>query len=565
MPPRPPPAGRRGRRLSYPRIPFATAIADPNLFKPVWDTLHPEQKAVLKMIYALPPTAFDTRLWHALNGGAVIDELGYLVDVADTGLHWPTRESGDITFVIGRRGTKTSIACFVIAYEAICGGHKRFLKKQREQPIFLQVAQDLSTAKANLRHILGYIEMSPIGRAELGNLKDSVTADSIRLPNCGVVMVGPPTIKLRGFPYATYSADEIAFWQKDKESAAPDFEVETAVTSGMGQFPDAKVMRMSSPWTKEGLLYTNYTTGTYGRHLLDAKQREASDDKLVLKGTTAMVNPTLSGRPNPHAYFQRKQAKDGDAFRREHLAEFADAVSGFLPVTLLHRAVSPGIRQRPPVPGVSYVATMDPAFRRDAFAMCIGHMGGNGTFVHDFIGSWRGTSDQPLSPAVALAAIGGLCRTYGINSVLSDQAHIESLQELAQGHGFVVEPHILTWQNKSQMWGEVLTLLNQQDATGASKLRLLDQEDFLTELRGVERILTPSGAIKITGKTGGRRDDLAQCFALCVQRAVQHGGPTYKTSAVVEETTEAGSAAVRSLMAAEIFRPRTVQRSWWAR
>jgi len=492
--------------------------------------MHPEQQAMLKMLYGLPLDSTELRLWHALNGAGIYDDCGFLVDVDDCGLAPPTTEFEDATFVIGRRGTKTSISSFIVAYEALCGGHKQHLRNPRQEPRFIQVAQDLATAKANLRqHILPYLESSPVGRNELGDPKKSVTADTIRLANCGLIVVAPPNIKVRGQAVPVAAGDEIAFWQKDKESAAPDFEVINAITPGMAQFPHRKLLKMSSPWTKEGVLWKDYSDiGTYGRHLTDPDQRKAFTRTLVLKAPSATVNPTLSRRATSRPvaiaaardYLLRERAKDASAFSREFLAEFSDSVSGFLPVPLLRRAAtdqtggatSPAPRRRTPRPGVRYVASMDPGFRGDAFAFCIGHLDG-GSFVQDVMEGWRGSAEQPLSPHLCIALAAAQCKEYGVTVVSSDQHHLDSLQEIAQNFGLLVEPHIFTNQAKRVMWSEFITLLHQD------KLRLLSDDETLRELGAMERILSPNGSIRYAGK----RDDRASVLAMCVHRAIQYG------------------------------------------
>lgn len=548
--------------MSLPRIPFARAIEDSNLLAGAWRDLHPEQRAVLKMIYGLPLAGAEIRLWHALNGGATWDDLGFVTSVSDTGLIPPTEEAEEATLIVGRRGTKTSVIGFALTYEALCGGHKAHLKNKRQPPKFLLIAQDLATAKQNLRQvILPYLETSPAAVAELGDPKVAITADMIRLGRCGEIVVAPPNIKVRGQAVPVCAMDEVGFWAKDKNAAAPDFEVEAAVRPAMKQFPHAKLFKTSTPWTKEGLLWQAKVAGTYGRHLTDSAKQRAYSRTLVFQAPTAVLNPTLSGRADARAVLARERDKDREAFRREFLAEFADAVSGFLPVDLLHRAVMPGLRRRAPEPGVRYIATMDPGFRRDAFAVCVGHLEADGTFVQDVVESWRGTAQAPLNPRLVLKTIAGLCKDYGVKSILSDQAHLESLQELARDEGLSVEPKILTSANKQAMWGEVLMLLNQQGDEGAPKVRILDHPDLLGELRALERILRASGAVHISGT----RDDLAMVLAMAVQRALQYGIFAPKKEPVVEETTEAGCAAVRAAMMAEVFQPRTTHRAWWNR
>lgn len=490
---------------AYPRIPFEEAVGEPLLFKTSWSKLSRAQKVVLKAIYGMELEKEDLLIWAALNGGAIFSDLGEVIGYSNFVPYIP-EEKEDTTLILGRRwGKSDQISSFIVAYEALCGGHKEYVGR-RQDPVILQVSQDLNTSKACLRQfILGHLESSPIGVKELGDLNKSVTADTIRLKTA-LITVGPPTIKLRGQAVATCCMDEVGVWQSDKDAAAPDMEVERAVRPAMTQFPFRKLVKTSTPWIEEGILW----------EAADRKARgELSPKEMVLRGPTL-----LSG--NPHAsvsYLRAERAKDAEAFRREFLAEFAKSVSGFLSPVLLRAAATPGLGQRPPEKGVSYVATMDPAFRRDAFAFCLGHVKG-GEFILDFICQWSGTRESPLSPLMALQAIAKICQGYGIRSVVSDQYHLESLQELASSVGLLVEPSPITADLKGKMWGEVQGLL------ALGKLKLLDHPLLLDQMAKMEKRLTPGGTVQYQG--GGSHDDLAMVLALCVHRALQMGEPALR-------------------------------------
>ena len=501
------------------RIPFAEAVGEPLLLKKAFDTLSVPQRMALKACYAMPLTPEELRHWSAMNGQGVYDEFGYLVGLRADVPYVP-QDYHDITLIWGRRSGKSSaVSSFIVAYEALCGGHHEFIGRTKKQvPRFIQIAQDLATAKANLRQfILDYLESSPIGKRELGDLGQSVTADEIRLKNA-LIVVGPPSIKIRSQAIAVAALDELAVWSKDTDAAMPDFEVQRAVTPAMAQFPHAKLVKTSTPMTKEGLLWAAHETGTQGRLVgMPAHHR----------GTLVLTTPTASSG-NPvvtRAYLERERAKDPEAFSREFLAQFADSVSGFLSAQLLHAAVPKGLRQRPAKPDTLYVATMDPAFRRDTFALSIGHIE-DGKFVLDLLEGWRGTRDVPISPAVVMTYIAGRLKEYGIRSIVSDQYHMESLQELAEQQDFALEPFPLTNQVKKQMWGEFALMLAQ------GKLALLDHPDFIDECAKLEKTLTASGATQISGT----RDDYAMCVALNLHRALQFG-ERRPPQAVVKPTT----------------------------
>ena len=488
------------------RIEFAEAITEELLFKAAFKTLSGPQAMILKAIYGLPLTDEERMWWSAFNGLGRFNALGYLTGVEGEFPYDP-REYEDITLILGRRSGKSErISSFVVAYEALLGGHRATLQNQEQDPVFLQVAQDLTTAKANLRQFIRHwLEMSPIGKRELE--KGGGTAETIRL-STGLITVGPPTIKLRSQAVAVCAMDELAVWPKDRESANPDAEVEIAVRPAMAQFPHRKLIKTSTPWSEEGLLWQAAQTGTHGYLLSNPSRQEASAHIMVLNApTAAMKNPVV-----PRTYLVQEQTKDANAFLREYLAKFAKSVTGFLSPTLLRQSVTPRVRQRPPEAGILYIATMDPAFRGDAFAFCIGHLR-DGKFWLDYLDAPRGTKEQPLSPAIRMASIAALCRTYGVGLLTTDQYHDVSLLELAQAYDLTVDPCYLTGKIKQQVWGDFVSLLNQQ------KLRLLDDPDLLEEFLGMEQHLTPTGTIQIMG----RRDDRATVVALCVHKALQFG------------------------------------------
>lgn len=498
----------------YKRIPFEEAINEPLLFKRAFygngtrdePGFSLPQQVVLKAIYGLPLSLTELEIWYALNGYGVYDSLGFLTGTNGTFAYAPC-EAQDITLVLGRRAGKSSLTGFISAYEALCGGHKAFVGV-RQDPIVLQVAQDLLTARMNLRQfILPILESSPIGKAELGNINQSVTAEEIRLKSA-LIRVGPPTIKLRGQAIAIGLLDEIGVWAKDHEAANPDYEVETAIRPAQLQFPNRKLMKLGTPMVEEGLLWEATRIGTYGRFKGGDRPRV-----LVLHGPTALLENPRYSPEEVRAYIQQERTKDRDAFRREYLAEFAKSVSGFLSPTLLRAAVSTGVRQQPPKAGVQYVATLDPAFRRDAFAFAIGHLD-CGVHVLDHLKVWKGTKDNPESPTRILAEVATTCRAYRVNIVTSDQYQLEALRDLADEHKLVLEGVTLTNKVKNVVFGHLSSMLSQ------GRMQLLDDPDLLDELMKLEKRLSPSG---VTSQITGVRDDRAMVLALNIHRALQWG------------------------------------------
>ena len=541
--------------MSLPRIPFEKIIGDRRLLKTAWGTFSKEQQAVMKFFYGLPIDPEEEAIWHALHGGGVYDDLYYLTGVHDSGVPYVEgREYTDITLCIGRRAAKSCIGHFTLCAEALCGGHKAKLAIKDQYPVFLHVSQDLGQAMSGMRqYSLYYLKSSPAGREMLGDLQKSVTQRSITLTDCGIVRVGPPNIKVgRGDSVACAVLDETAQWQSDEKSAAPDFEVERAIEYGMSQFsPYAKRIKLSTAYTESGLLWSDVQIGTHARHLNDPAQRAANQFKLVLHGPSPVLNnPTIT-----KVFLNEKRAKDPEAFDREIGSKFSKSVAGYLSPALVKRAIDIGITKRDPQPGIYYVAAIDPAFKHDAFPLCIGHLGHQGEFIQDVLVSWRGSHDQPLDPSLILPLVGAELSRYRITNVMSDQYHLESLQSLAQDNDFLIEPFVLTAKVKNTIWRDTLTLLNQD------KMRLLDHDELHRELLSLERLITANKTERIQGK----RDDHAIVTAMCAHRALQFGLPAPVPEAISTETTPDGIAAVLRERAALARRPKPRITAWWNR
>lgn len=515
------------------RVPFQEAISEPRLLANRWKELSLPQQTTLKALYglSLSDSVRDDRNWSELDywfasqGRGTFDELGYLlaVDRSDSPIYSP-EEFNEAWLNEGVRSGKSSIASFIVCYEATCGGHEAFLRQGRVGVCF-QVAQDLRQAKYALHDIVANLEgMSFLGKDRI----KAVTADRISLWNNMVIATTPPTVKsVRGYDSPVAVQDEVAIWYQDADSANPDFEIYRQLKSRQAQFnPSAvKLVGISSPWNKGGLLWQRCKAGTRGLKLrcdyhqqtpltegeicpkCQKVQRPHRRHMVMTLPTAAINNPLVSKQ-----WLEEQQSADPRAFRRECLAEFLDSVSGFLDADLLHAAVARGVVTRPPVAGITYVAAMDPAFRRDSFAFCVGHVEHGGKVVYDYLKrEERAPGAPPLNPAECLKDVATHCHAYGLSVVFTDQYHIESLAVIAQAYGLAVSEVNFQSGSKAEIYANLASLLNQR------KLSLLDNEDGLNELLSLERSLQPGGGISISAPSG-LKDDLATVQAIVAKQ-----------------------------------------------
>lgn len=498
-----------------------------------WRELSLPQQVTLKAIYGEPLSdeIRDDKGWSELDywalsqGHGTFDDLGFLISVdrVSAPAYVPDQFT-EAWLNEGVRSGKSTIASFIVAYEATCGGHEAYLREGRVGVCF-QVAQDLRQAKYALHDINANLEQMPfIGKEKIRQ----VTADRITLWNNMVIATTPPTVKsVRGYDSPVAVMDEVAVWYQDADSANPDFEIYRQLKSRQAQFnPQAvKLVGISSPWNKGGLLWQRVRAGTRGEKLgceqhpqapspatckaCEKVQRPHKRHMVMSMPTASIGNPLVT-----RLWLEEQHAADPRAFRRECLAEFLDSVSGFLDADLLHASVARGTSHREPVKGFHYVAAMDPAFRRDSFAFAIGHLDQKGKVVFDWVRRVeRAPGAEPLNPETVLKDIAVFCHHYGITSIFSDQYQIESLKVIAQGFGLAISEVNFQAGSKAEIYANLASLLNQR------RLVLLDHEDTLNELLSLERSLAQGGTVTISAPQN-MHDDLATVIAIVAQQAI---------------------------------------------
>lgn len=527
------------------RIPFEEAIKDKRLLKNRWDGTEEDnfrdglslpQKVALKTMYGLPindPT--ELAIYSAQQGHAEYDELGYIREV--TPIAYRPKKYKSAWMVVGRRGGKTDrFASTIVAYEACFGGHEQYITRGQKAHCF-QIAQDLRNAASSLHFIYATIENSPVGK-EL--LDGPPVKDEIRLKNNVIIKCVPCTQKaVRGFAVPVAVLDEIGVWYAEADSANPDFEVHAAVTKAQIQFPNKLAVAISSPYTKNGLLYKHYAAGTDGVNAPQFQKSLYRDTVVIHAPTAAMQNPFVTEESLRDEY-----DRDPKAFERECLAVFQDSISGFLSTSLLKEAVDIGVTEREASPNTYvYVAAIDPAFRHDAFALSIFHLDEEGQVIQDYIWRAKPLPNQPLNPDKIFDAISPILNHYGIVTLYSDQYHLESLQQLALRRGFIIEGVPFKATNKAAIYGSLQQLLNQR------RIKLLDNAEALRELRMLERKLTGGGVVQISAPQG-QYDDLATVIALCANKCL------WLTPKPVEEP-EQKEKPIHQLIQEQIQRKRT--------
>jgi hypothetical protein len=189
---------------------------------------------------------------------------------------------------------------------------------------------------------------------------------------------------------------------------------------------------------------------------------------------------------------------------------FQDSISGFLPAALVESAVDRNVFQREPRATYSYVAVIDPAFKRDAFAFTIMHRDESGRIVQDVAYRDVPAPGQTLNPRTQLIEVSKICQRYGLSVLYSDQYQLESLRELALEYGLMIMGVPFTAKTKAEMYGSLQQLFAQ------GQIRLLEHPETIKELKSLERTLTANSGIQIQSPAGGFDD---MCSVVCIAAA----------------------------------------------
>jgi hypothetical protein len=463
-------------------------VTDPQL---LGLTISPAQETLLRVIYGLPLVTDEQRaLFRDCTGRTTYRE----------GHAFP-----EATVLSGARGGKDSrIAAPIVCYQAVFGGHERYLHKG-ERGIIPLVAQDARGARIAFGYIKDYLTKSPMLASMVA---DEPLASEITLTNGLTVTCFPCTLRsLRGWSMPTGVMDEVGFWRLEGQ-ADSDVEVQTSIRRGMIAFPSTRLVKISTPYMKSGILYEDFKRG-FGQD---------DPDLLVWRASSRLMNPTITADR-----LERERRLDPVRFAREYEAEFAEDVDAFLSTAWVEGAVVAGRYELPPQVGLTYVVAVDPSGGGpDAFPLAIVHAEGAGAqrrIVQDVMRGWSKPRGDEVNLESVVAEITALAKAYRVTAVHGDRYAKGWVREAFQRHGLrYVDAAIKgTYLDKSSAYLEVEPLF----AQGA--IDILDHPTLIRELKLLERRPTVGGRDRVDHPRG-QHDDHAN--ALAIASAIARGAET---------------------------------------
>jgi hypothetical protein len=437
-------------------------------------SISPAQRALLKAIYGLPLDAEEHELWGECTGRPV----------------YPSQPFGEVTVIAGARAGKDSrIACPVALYEALFGGHEAHLAKG-ERAVIPVVAQDQRATRVAFGYLRDYLT----GSSLLAPLVEEMLSLEVRLTNGVTLLCFPCTLRsLRGFSMPAGIMDELAFFRLEGQ-ADSDVEVQASIRRGMLAFPSPRLVKVSTPYMKGGVLFDDF------------RRAWGTDDPdlLVWKAGTVRMNPTLTA-----SRLARERRLDPARYAREYEAEFAEDLEAFLSERWLDACIDHGVFERARQDGRWYVGTVDPSggSDRDRFTATVVHVEGDGPIsvvVQDAVRGWRGSRGETVNLEAVVRDAVAMFASYGIKEVCGDRYAGQWVRQAFERWGI---------SYRDAPWDRSAAYLELEPLVAQGRVRLLDVPEQTRELRLLER-RPRAGGRTVVDHPAGAHDDLANVLAL---------------------------------------------------
>jgi hypothetical protein len=478
------------------RATLVEAMNSPALFKPWFpgDTWGGWQ-AILKAMDALPMSEEDVAFFKSIAGGR----------------EPPRRRVSELVAVAARRTGKDSVASVIAAHSAaLFDQQDRLRPGERAQVLCL--ACDRDQAKIVLNYIRSYFESIPALKAMVVRS----TATGFELANNVDVTVATSSFRsVRGKPVFLAIMDEAAFMLSET-SASPDTELYAAIRPAMLTIPGSRMIIISSPYRKAGLLWERYKK-CFG---------ENDDNTLVIQASVRELNPTIS----QEAIDAEVEADPATAVS-ELFGQFRDDIGSLMPLELIEASVDKGVMVRPPQKGFTYHCGVDPSGGvHDSFTAAISHAEDDGNIVLDALLEIK----APCDPVAACEQVAGLIKSFGLSECTGDKYSAQFVVSALARHG-VTYRH--SERDRSKIYADVLATFT------SGRARLLDtpKNRLVVQFAGLQRTTSSMGRDKIDHQKG-QKDDLANAASLAmVLASVEKQQPTLLFSAIPQRRYAPGT------------------------
>jgi hypothetical protein len=437
-------------------------------------------KSVLKAMDGLPMSA---------------DEIAFFKSVAGD-RDPPTRRVSELVAACARRTGKDSAASAIAAFSgALFDQQDRLRPGERAQIFCLACDRDQSQV------ILGYIKSYFSDIPALKALVERETKNGLSLTNSVDITVATNSFKsIRGRPILLAILDEAAFYASET-SASPDTELYAALRPGMLTIPTSRIIIISSPYRKAGLLWDRYRK-FFGKN---------DDSTLVIQASVRQLNPTIT-----EEQIVAETEEDPAKAVSELEGQFRDDLAAFLTIELIEAAVDKGVMVRAPQPNIAYFCGVDPSGGvSDSFTAAVSHADKENHIILDALLEIK----APFDPDVAVKQVADLIKSYGLNACTGDKYAAQFVVSLFAKNG-VSYRH--SERDRSKIYGDVLACFT------SGRARLLDtpKNRLVVQFAGLQRETTSMGRDKIDHGPG-QKDDLCNAASLAMVLASSQKPPMF--------------------------------------
>ena len=489
-------------------------VTDPQLLNL---TLSEAQATLLRAIYGLPLRPAEVDLFRDCTGRQ----------------NAPSTDFSEVTVIAGARAGKDSrISAPIMCYEALFGGHEAHVAKGERAMVPL-IAQDLRATRIAFGYIRDYLTQSPLLASQVTDLQTF----ELTLANGIHVACFPSTLRsVRGWSIPVAGLSELAFFRLEGQANA-DVEIQASVRRGMIGFPRTRLVKISTPYVKSGVLHDDFTRG-FGQD---------DPDLLVWRASTVLMNPTIRAER-----LERERRLDPARFAREFEAEFAEETDAFLPNAWVEDAVRCHRYELPPQDGVQYHAAVDPSGGGpDTFALAICHSEGHGSdsrVALDVVKGWGRKGLDGVNLSAVVAEIAAVLKRYRVTRVTGDRYAGRWVPQAFAAAGIAYREATM---DKSAAFAELEPLFAE------GRIELLDHPSLVKELKNLERRLRAGGRVLIDHPHGGH-DDHATAVALASGACRETRSSALRAGQIIRAGEDCESGAEEQPFYHSAYRPAVV-------
>jgi hypothetical protein len=361
-----------------------------------------------------------------------------------------------LILLAGRRAGKDRyMSAAAVWRAALCADWRKHISAG-EQAVVILLGADKKQAAILRRYCEGLLQ-APLLAQEITRS----TGDVTEFRNGSSLEIATNDARLvRGRSAIAVFGSECCHWRTDEHAASSDEEVVGAAEPSMAMCPDGGLLMLgSSVHRKRGYMYRKY------------KQLHGNDDRddLCWFAPSSAMNLQL-----PAHVIDKALAEDAPKARAEYLNVWREDLSDFIPIDVIESCTDFGVHERPPQPGVKYVAFCDAAggTGTNSFTLAIAHRGT--THMLDLVRERK----PRFVPSQVIAEYAQLLKLYKVAEVQGDKFAFGFHTAEWKSHGIKFVPCECT---TSDNYLSILPLLL------SGRVRLLDNTTLRTQLAALER------------------------------------------------------------------------------